>query len=709
MRDIYKNYLFDKHVLVLEPNAYDFEAKREVEHASSQGMQVQEGSVQKKSSEETHVFEVLFSLANLFGIRITEGEQYADRSMIAYVSDRLGIRVPEPFYRGFPQSVRELSSDQLLFDQLVHYTVTYGFGYFEQAGHSLFEEGFERAAFQENCEIKEFRILTEAQAVSLLAEYVEKLLLSTRPLNENQYVLVKSYIREYDYEPSAIASKNTAIRLLLDLRDMRFAKNLKMSDVIKVVDALNYQEYDNENLHKLHLKNQDRKFLTRLINTMFASESCDIRTCYEKKAEWCGLLHHIHYQADNEIARSFVDSMRGKGNQSVFSEFERALAAHDIQSAVTALKEGKGTGALLRNLSYIISRCETEAEVQSVIDQMDTKNVIILIQLLIRYSYYSDTKLPRTFKFTKNNQLKVHAETEEETARRKSMISREHTELLRFSIHQNLRRVLQNRVGKVYLDPAMKKIALPLQESASQGGYGVLAKGSRIPIPESKKLRAFTYWEKVNDIDLSVFGVDEEGNHKEFSWRTMAGNQSDAITYSGDETSGYHGGSEYFDIDLERFKEQYPTVQYLIFCDNVYSGVPFCECVCRAGYMTRDIEDSGQVYEPKTVKTAYQINCNSLFAYLFAIDLSTNELVWLNIARDSYATVAGTTSLAFLTEYIYMTDVINMYTFFEWMAAELTNDPADADLVVSDQSFEGVSSERQIHSYDFEKLFAYMN
>ena len=35
--------------------------------------------------------------------------------------------------------------------------------------------------------------------------------------------------------------------------------------------------------------------------------------------------------------------------------------------------------------------------------------------------------------------------------------------------------------------------------------------------------------------------------------------------------------------------------------------------------MLRDWDDSGQVYEPKTVKSAYLMNCESTFAYLFGI------------------------------------------------------------------------------------------
>ena len=123
------------------------------------------------------------------------------------------------------------------------------------------------------------------------------------------------------------------------------------------------------------------------------------------------------------------------------------------------------------------------------------------------------------------------------------------TERLKASLKANL----GGKLGKVYIDPDMKNYALPIQETASQGGFGVLTRGSRIRIPETKKLRAFTYWEKVDDIDLSVFGLDEYNKLREFSWRTMAHSQSEAITYSGDKTDGYNGGSEYFDIVFDDF------------------------------------------------------------------------------------------------------------------------------------------------------------
>ncbi len=687
MEWIYKYYLFDKHILVND-----------------------EAEV---STEDQ--FETLFSLANLFNIRIVKGEKLVSKDMIRVASMKLGVNVPEPFYRGFPQTVRELTTDQLIFDQLLSYVKTYGIGNFSEATHSIFEKQFERAAFQEKTTIKEFTVIDEKEAEATLAEYVNNLLAGTRPLSNEQYNLVSNYIVAYKFTPSNVASKNTAMKLLMDTKNLEFTSYLYMSDVIKMVDELNYKYYGNTNMKKLNLRNQDRKFIISVIEKIFESGRVDIRDCYEKKKLWNGLLHHVHYKAKSAEAQQFLDAMRGGENHSVYSEFEKAMAEKQIMQALEILRSGKGSGAVLRNLNYIMSRCESIEDLERVINSLDTKNVIILIQLLIQYSQYKTAAQARTFIFTKYNMMKAHTETDEEQKKRKSVISEGQVNMMVNKLTEILTNLLKNRLGKVYIDPDMVNYALPIQENTSMGGFGVLAKGTKIKLPETKKLRAFTYWEKVDDIDLSVFGISDDGKRTEFSWRTMAGLQSPAIKYSGDETSGYNGGSEYFDIDMEKMRKQYPDIHYMIFCNNVFSGVPFARCYCKAGYMTRDLKDSGKIYEPKTVQSSFFVDCESTFAYLFGLDLKSNEFVWLNVGRSGDFTVAGNSSMNFLTEYFHVTEVINVYTFFEMMATEVVDNMLDADIVVTnkdvhfDENDEAAKKIEVIREYDFEKMIKLMN
>ena len=124
--------------------------------------------------------------------------------------------------------------------------------------------------------------------------------------------------------------------------------------------------------------------------------------------------------------------------------------------------------------------------------------------------------------------------------------------------------------------------------------------------------------------------------------------------------------------------------------------------------MLRDWEDSGQEYEPKTVKSAYRINCESTFAYLFGIDLLTNEFIWLNIAKDGNSRVAGDTTLSFLTDYFHLTEIMNMYDFFSMMAEKIVDDPMEADVIVTDHEIEGAVEAEIIREYDLEKIRALM-
>lgn len=653
-------------------------------------------------------FAARFALANKFNISISSGQQYVHEDMIPFVAEMVGERVPAPFYHNFPSSVRELSPDQLLFDQLLHYSVTYGLGNFSEAGYSLFEEEFERLAFKENAEIKKFVILSEAEAEEKLKEYIEDMLKGSRPLSDDQYNLVKTYINEYKYEIQNCVCKDTAIQLLIDTRDAKYAKFLALSDVIKLVDIMNYKIYNNKNIKKLNFRNQDRKFLAKIINVIFEKGRRNVRECFEKKAIWCGLLHHIHYQPKSPEAERFVELMRGRENQSVYSEFERAMMLQDIEASVTCLREGKGSGVLLRQLNYILSRCKDEKDVEFVMNSLQTKNAIILIQLIMQYANYV-AGTGRSFKFTRYNKLKVHKETPVEQKKRKSVLSPKRVEQLSAVMRENLKKLLAGKVGKTYIAPEMYNIALPLQENTSNGGYGVLPKGSRIHIPEGKKIRAFTYWEKVNDIDLSVIGITEDGRQREFSWRTMYNQQSRELTFSGDQTSGYNGGSEYFDIDVKLFKKNHPDIKYLVFCDNVFSGTCFSGCLCKAGYMLRDVLDSGKVFEPQTVKSSFIINCDSTFAYLFGIDLEKNDFVWLNASRDSNAIIAGATSLSFLNDYFKTTSILNVGTLFEMLATEIVASPEDAEVIVTDEDLEAREGVEVIRSCDFEKVTALIN
>lgn len=662
--------------------------------------------VNDTEEKDEHAFEVIFSLASLFGIKVTENQEYATEDMIKVASHCLGRHVPEPFYRGFPETVRRLTREELLFDQLLHYAQTYGLNDFSNPGHSVFEENFQRAAFNEHYEEKPIVIMTLENAMKVLQESIEALLTSTRPLNSSQIELIANFVEDYDYTIQTCASKDTAIKLLVYSRDLYYAQFLRLSDVIKVVDWLNYSVYNNRSVKKLNLKNKDRRFIEELIDYMFDEQKVNIKECFEKKKLWTGLLHHIHYMPISEEGVEFVKAMRGKENHSAYSTFEALIENGQVVEAAKYIRKEKGSGSLIRHLDYLLSRA-SDQEVEDLLILIETKNPIILIQLLTHYSHQFLEE--RTFKFVKYEMLRVHRETNQEMMKRRSQIKDPTIiERIKEILLNNLKKIWHGQLGKVYVDESMKKIAIPLQEGASNSGYGTLPKGSRVTIPEGNTIRCFTYWEKVDDIDLSMIGLTSEGKQVEFSWRTMWDQQSDVLTFSGDETSGYNGGSEYFDVSSKFFDKAYPLVRYLIFCDNVYSYEVFDDCFVKAGFMLREAIDSGEIFEPKTVQTSFNVKGNSRFSYLFALDLKTREMVWLNVTGDSMNNIAGTSSLSFLHDYLDIVSLINVYKLAVYSASEVVDDPALADVIFSDQ-ITGSDDQKVIHSYDQDLMLRLVN
>lgn len=652
---------------------------------------------------------VIASLAKLFNIRVVTNPDWANIDMVTVAKRNLGVHVPSPFYRGFPYSVYELSLEKIVFDRLIHYTRTYGLGDFARPGYSVFEDEVVRTCFDEEAEIREVSIIDEAEAHELLRAAVDSLLASSRPLNDRNYLVVRAVIEECDYDVAECRCKDTACRLLLDTRDPSYARLLKLSDVIRLVEWLQLLTYESTNIKRLNLRNRDRKLVTAVLDHIFESGTVDQRTCLEKRRLWKGLLHHLHYRPTNEAARQFLHAVRNNEARSVYSEFEYLVNEGDAETgtrdAADLLRAEKGTGAVLRRLDYLLSMSYPFGDMDHIIDLVGSNNKILLIQLLYHYAN-GVSRAPRVFRFQRLGMMRVHHEDDSKSIKPHSFLTEHVAGRVSLRVLSKLERACKGTLGRVYVDEGLRRMALPLQEGTSMGGVGTLPRGSRLPIPEGKKIRAFTYWERVDDIDLSAFALLDDGEQIEFSWRTFYGGRS--IAFSGDQTSGYHGGSEYFDVDIDLFREEYDT-RYLVFCDNVYSDAPFSACTCRAGFMMRDVEDTGEVFEPATVKSSFAVTCASTFAYLFAIDLKMREVVWLNVARESHQHIAGETPMSYLTDYLETTSVINLYDFARMLATEVVDDPMQADVVFSDRDEPMRAGAEHIRSQDTERIIELLN
>lgn len=654
MKETFKKYLFDKNILVND-------------------------GVEEKDAELESL--LCTALMAKYGYNVVSGTNLMSKSVFDYVAKQIDFKPTEPFYRGFPESVKKLCPEELLFDQLWSYYKTYGLDDFSEVQHSVGESPVERIALLKSFTTKNVKILNEKNAEEELKSLLQGLCDQTRPMSEYQFSVLVEAILEYDMFMFKFASANTAIKVLLETRNLRYAEKystpLELSHFPKIVEELNFKVYRNNDIKKLNLKNQDRKFLVNVLKILITNSYNDLGlisdyqkvVCVEKRAIWKGILYHLHYKDDR---LSFIY------NSKVFSgmsEFEWFMKDENIYDAAFILKYRKGASAVLRNLDYIVSRTKKFSEVEKVLDLLKADfNPTILMQLIQHYNGYNRKhNEARNFSFNKFNMKRSHRETYEEVERSKSHLDELEVRYLKDYFTKAFYELIsKKKAGRVYIEDGMKDIAIPLDMATANGGVGCLPTGSRMAIPNGAIVRAFTYWEKVNDIDLSCWLVDKDFNNlKKFNWgewiniRYNTNWDLNAVNFSGDQTSGYGGGSEYFDIDIDNVLKTYSTSRYMIFFNNVYSGYKFKDVFCKAGYMLRDRFNSGEVYEPKTVQTAFNITSDSTFCALFAIDLQTREMIWLNQNVYSNANCSFTEDNSWVKKYINLAKYLNIYKLFE--------------------------------------------
>lgn len=662
-----------------------------------------------------HSIYALYGLINDFGVRVDNGSELANVDILRYVGNQLThFATKESFYLGFPNSVRIMSNDMKAFNQMYHYAITYGMNDFsrDESPRAAYEEIVDRVTLTKGEEnIKNFSIVSIDSVPDIVKNLVSDICLATRAISAEQIEFVSAAYKEYQILPEIVKGKTNAVRLMLELDDMYFAKYLSLVDTIKLVEEINnLHGIGNSSLTKLRIPSNYRKLICKFIDMKLdevtnEDEYAKITECFEKKKIWNGLLHNIHYNPGNSLVKNlFVVQMRDKLHHSVLSQFERMMQDGDIKAATAFLCANKGSSFVCRNLNYIISRCKDNDTIVSVLDCIKKANPIVLMQSAMRFMNY-DGSVCRTFKFTKNNLVKKHDETWGEMNKRKSVITKDTADFVYHTIAQILDNLYENKKKlNVYLADRIKNVTLPIYSSSGESGLGVLPYGSRIDI-EHETIRAFVYWEKVNDIDLSAFLIWDDGSQREFSWRTMRDvDENDGITFSGDVTNGYKGGSEYYDVNIEKIKRTYPSARYLLFVANVYSDCNFNQVFCRAGFMDRIGGNIGEIYEPKTVRTSFVVNGNTTYETLFAIDLDKKQMIWINEARNENLHVAGCDNYSYINK---ATNIPFTYEYLFTRIGNIVQNPEEADVIVSDEI--NIEGKEIVHSYDSEKILWYLN
>lgn len=189
--------------------------------------------------------------------------------------------------------------------------------------------------------------------------------------------------------------------------------------------------------------------------------------------------------------------------------------------------------------------------------------------------------------------------------------------------------------SKVFIAPELDDLAVPFSLRQQGLATRVVGRGSRVKLTEGENLRFFMWWKDIDssyngrvDLDMSLSFMDKSFQvTSEVAYYNL---RNGAAAHSGDITSAPEGAAEYVDLSDEYLASQ-KGARYVLMSVNSYTHQHFKaipEAI--AGVMLRDNLDEGDVFDGKTVETAFSLTQDAPVAMPYLYDIKTRELIWLD-------------------------------------------------------------------------------
>lgn len=157
---------------------------------------------------------------------------------------------------------------------------------------------------------------------------------------------------------------------------------------------------------------------------------------------------------------------------------------------------------------------------------------------------------------------------------------------------------------------------------------------------EQGVLRLFVHWHNGPgrvDLDLGALLLDADFRQvATVDYRSYQDNRGYA-TYSGDLTDAPEpdGAAEFIDIDLKAAVRVRPEARYVAMTVNSFTGQRLSTVDHLAGAMLRSDGDRGQHFDPRTVATAFRSSNESTLVSPLVVDLVTREAIWVDTSNGS--------------------------------------------------------------------------
>lgn len=192
-------------------------------------------------------------------------------------------------------------------------------------------------------------------------------------------------------------------------------------------------------------------------------------------------------------------------------------------------------------------------------------------------------------------------------------------------------------MGKVYIDPALHGFTVPFAQRTAQKALLTVGRGSRIALGNEPIIRAFLWWNESGidvagnrysigrtDLDLSAMTLDANFAYQTHCSFTRLRTQG--LTHSGDITSAPNGACEVIDIDFDSLPD---NAAYIGLMAYAYTNQNFADMPeAYLGWMARADDQSGDIYEARTVHQKVDLTTSGQMILVGFIDVAQREFVW---------------------------------------------------------------------------------
>lgn len=407
------------------------------------------------------------------------------------------------------------------------------------------------------------------------------------------------------------------------------------TDVLRLATALSDGDLSlAKNCRFKSFSRKERRILMELLNECGCLEEDVARN--EGRFIRLGERLHVGEYANRykRVYKVFAKIRSGEKIRTYGGKLAMAYEQKDFAAALELLKERPGEFA--RRLDYTLRECSDSELVLEAFEQVAVQvSTPVLLQVREHFVHRNSGELRVYFPKGKLAQAKC---IDTPLRKMEEDICEKIVAICDNALVEHFKEC--EPMGKVYVADSMKNYLVPFNQRSASKAVKAIVPGSRVSIDENTKaFRGFVWWTNMEngarvDIDLSVGIFDENFQFKQHISYTNLRSKTFAACHSGDITDGGRadgvGVSEFLDVDIDeavRNGARYIVYQVYCFTNQVFCDLPHVHF----GFMEREDVNSGEIYEPKTVKQKINITSDSRVAIPVIFDCVERKAIWCDM------------------------------------------------------------------------------